>query len=414
MHDFAQDGWTSTTLGQLAEVRGGKRLPAGFRLQAQATQFPYIRVSDMFDGGVDESDLRYVPENAAQAIKNYRISSSDIFISVAGTLGIVGRVSSRLDGANLTENADRLTNIRCDIDFLMYYLLSQPIQKEIDAIRTVGAQPKLALGRIKSFGVTLPNSIVEQANVSRVLRDVDALIGSLERVIAKKQAINQGMMQQLLTGKTRLPGFTDDWIGLDVAENSHLKARIGWQGLSVGEYRDVGEYRLIGGTNFANGRVDWSSTPFVDKWRFDQDSNIQVRNGDILITKDGSIGKVAFVEDLPGPSTLNSGVFVLRPKNGAYDSGFLYFLFRSRAFDEFVSRLSAGSTISHLYQRDLAKLSFDVPPSLAEQKAIFNALLDVDAELTLLQKRLESTRDIKRGMMQELLTGRTRLTPVGA
>ncbi len=287
--------------------------------------------------------------------------------------------------------------------FLAYVL-------EFSPVSSTGYNRHFSALRKRSFRVP---SISEQDVIVEALRDADDAITSLERLISKKQEIKQGMMQQLLTGETRLPGFSGDWVGLDVAENSHLKARIGWQGLSVGEYRDVGEYGLIGGTNFANGRVDWSSTPFVDKWRFDQDSNIQVRNGDILITKDGSIGKIAFVEDLPGPSTLNSGVFVLRPKDQAYDSGFLFFLFRSRAFDEFVSRLSAGSTISHLYQRDLAKLRFNVPPSLAEQKAIAEALFDVDVELSLLQKRLKSTRDIKQGMMQELLTGRTRLTSAG-
>jgi type I restriction enzyme S subunit len=367
----------------------------------------------MLAGGVRESGIMYVPNAAAPAIKNYRIRHNDIFISVAGTLGVVGRVPKSLDDANLTENADRITGIKCDVDYLMYYLLGASIQNEIDAIRTVGAQPKLALGRIKTFEVLLPRSRDEQAAVSGALRDVDRLIDSLNRLIAKRRSIKQGMMQELLTGRTRLPGFIGDWLTLHVAASSHLKARIGWQGLTAGEYRASGKYRLVGGTDFRDGCVDWTTTPYVDKWRFDQDRNIQLKEGDVLITKDGTIGKVAFVDTLPGPVALNSGVFVVRPKGEAYDSGFLYHMLRSRFFDDFVAGLSAGSTINHLYQRDLVKLKLLVPPTLDEQKAIADALFDADGEITALVRRLEGTRAIKQGMMQELLTGRTRLVSEG-
>ncbi|MDN6654398.1 MAG: restriction endonuclease subunit S, partial [Bifidobacterium crudilactis] len=113
--------WLTVTVGDIAQVKGGKRLPAGYFVQKKPTPFPYIRVSDMVNGGIRESGIKYVPEAAAAAIRNYRIGKDDIFISVAGTLGLVGRIPGHLDGANLTENADRLTQIKCDIDFLMYY-----------------------------------------------------------------------------------------------------------------------------------------------------------------------------------------------------------------------------------------------------------------------------------------------------
>lgn len=402
--------WSTVTVGDISQVKGGKRLPAGNFLQEKPTPFPYIRVSDMVNGGIRESGIRYVPEAAAAAIRNYRIGKDDIFISVAGTLGLVGRIPRHLDGANLTENADRLTQITCDVDYLMYYLLSEPIQNEIDAIRTVGAQPKLALGRIKSFALLLPPTAAEQRRIASALRDADSLIASLERLIAKKREIKQGLMQELLTGRTRLPGFKGDWVELRVANASHLKARIGWQGLKTGEYRNSGEYRLVGGTDFRAGRVNWESTPFVDKWRYDQDKNIQLQEGDVLITKDGTIGKVALVENLPGPATLNSGVFVLRPKHDAYDPHFIFVMLRSRFFEEFVAGLSAGSTINHLYQKDLVTLILTVPSAVEEQKAIARVLLDADDEIAALARRLESARAIKQGMMQELLTGRTRLT----
>ncbi len=403
-------GWRKARIGEIAEVKGGKRLPAGYYLQATPTHRPYIRVADMRAGGVDQSDIKYVPEGAISRIQNYRIYIDDIFISVAGTLGIVGRVPISLDGANLTENADRLTNIKCDVAYLMYALQSNPIQDEIDSIRTVGAQPKLALSRIRSFEVLMPSDQAEQSRVSRALSDTDDLIESLERLISKKQAIKQGMMQELLTGRTRLSGFTKPWKNISIARHSHLKARIGWQGLTTGEYLQSGSYKLIGGTDFRNARIDWESASFVSKWRFDQDRNIQLRVNDVLITKDGTIGKVAIVDALPFPATLNSGVFVVRPIQGAYESRFLYWLLRSSVFENFIASLSAGSTINHLYQKDLITLTLAFPEDASEQREISSVLDDAESEIRVLEARLETARNIKQGMMQELLSGRTRLS----
>lgn len=257
--------------------------------------------------------------------------------------------------------------------------------------------------------VSIPTSVTEQKHIAEVLSDSDDLIQSLERFISKKRAIKQGMMQELLTGRTRLSGFTKPWKNISIARHSHLKARIGWQGLTTGEYLQSGSYKLIGGTDFRNARIDWESASFVSKWRFDQDRNIQLRVNDVLITKDGTIGKVAIVDSLPFPATLNSGVFVVRPIQGSYESRFLYWLLRSSVFENFIASLSAGSTINHLYQKDLITLTLAFPEDASEQREISSVLDDAESEIRVLEARLETARNIKQGMMQELLTGRTRL-----
>jgi type I restriction enzyme S subunit len=114
------------------------------------------------------------------------------------------------------------------------------------------------------------------------------------------------------------------------------------------------------------------------------------------------------VDFLPGPATLNSGVFVIRPKGDAYDQLFFYYILSSRVFDDFLAQLQAGSTISHLYQKDFVNFSF-LAPRVPEQTAIAAVLSDMDAELAVLEQRLDKTRALKQGMMQELLTGRIRL-----
>lgn len=163
-----------------------------------------------------------------------------------------------------------------------------------------------------------------------------------------------------------------DWVKIHIGTDATLKARIGWQGLTTNEYRDSGEYYLVTGTDFENGLVNWDTCHYVDKWRYTQDKNIQLKEHDVLITKDGTIGKAGFVKHLKLPATLNSGVFVIRANPEKIDQKYLYYILTSDIFDEFLNRLTAGSTINHLYQKDFVHFTFDAP-KVEEQKAIAEA-----------------------------------------
>jgi len=268
--------------------------------------------------------------------------------------------------------------------------------------------PSLNARTIENIVVAAPKPY-EQAAISQVLSDVDSLLVSLDRLIAKKRDIKQAAMQQLLTGQTRLPGFQGEWVVKRLGDTASLKARIGWQGLTTAEYMEVGEFFLVTGTELSQGYIDWDRCHFVDESRYAQDTNIQLRQRDVLVTKDGTIGKVALVQDLPGPATLNSGVFVIRPLRDSFVPEYFYYVLCSRQFSEFLSQLAAGSTISHLYQKDFVSFSYRAPPTLDEQTEIAAVLFNMDAELAALEARRDKTRSLKQGMMQELLTGKTRI-----
>lgn len=196
--------WVEKTIAELSEVKSGKRLPLGKSLVSIKNSHPYIRVTDMFYGGVSLKEIMYVPDDVFPAIKNYRIFSDDIFISVAGTLGIVGKIPRELNGANLTENADMLTNISCDRDYLLFVLKSPFIQNKIETERTLGAQPKLALTRIRKFKIPLPPTRDEQIEIANILSEMEEEIQELEKTLEKQKMMKQGIMQSLLTGKIRL------------------------------------------------------------------------------------------------------------------------------------------------------------------------------------------------------------------
>ena len=207
--------------------------------------------------------------------------------------------------------------------------------------------------------------------------------------------------------RTEIGMIPSDW-ELGYIADLFLKARIGWQGLTTNEYQIHGDCLLVTGTDFKKGKIDWKRCVFVDKWRYEQDKNIQLRNNDILVTKDGTIGKVAIVENLYKVATLNSGIFVLRTINKNVDEKYLYYVLLSKYFIKFIDDLSVGSSISHLYQKDFNNFIFAKPPKL-EQEKIANALTRVDNLIEDYEKLIKKKEKIKKGLIQNLLTGKVKL-----
>lgn len=209
---------------------------------------------------------------------------------------------------------------------------------------------------------------------------------------------------------TEVGRIPEDWEATRIDKLCCLKARIGWQGLTTGEYLPQGDYVLVTGTDFNDGYIDWKNCCYVSKWRYDQDINIQIKEGDVLISKDGTIGKVAFLDSIPGPGTLNSGVFVVRPKqDNVMNKAYLSWIFKSIWFKSFIDQLTAGSTINHLYQKDFVKFQLVYPNDISEQSRIATALSAIDNLISELGKLIDKKRAIKQGAMQQLLTGKKRL-----
>ena len=162
------ENWRWCRLGTIAAVLGGKRIPAGRKLTEFNTGHVYIRVSDMTDGGVSTDRLLYVPEDIYPSISKYIINKADVFITVAGTIGRVGKIPDELDGANLTENADRLVLAGVNQDWLIKVLQSGMIQEQIAQATTQVGQPKLAIARIEHFLIPLPPLAEQHRIVQRI------------------------------------------------------------------------------------------------------------------------------------------------------------------------------------------------------------------------------------------------------
>ena len=172
------ESWEWTRLSTIAKILGGKRIPAGRKLTTENTGHVYIRVSDMKDGTVIQKGLLYVPEDVFDSISKYIIKKEDVFITVAGTIGRIGRIPPELDGANLTENADRLVFSSLNQDWMIFLLQSPFIQNQIAEVTTKVGQPKLAIARIEKLLIPLP-PLDEQ---TRIVEQIAAIFSQMKKL----------------------------------------------------------------------------------------------------------------------------------------------------------------------------------------------------------------------------------------
>lgn len=419
------EDWEVKTLGKLACINGR----IGFRgytvkdLVRKGEGAIAIGGKHISKNYLDLSDAEYISWKKYYESPEIMVKQGDIVLAQRGTLGKSALIKSDIGPATINPSLVLINKIKCNNLYLIYNMQSSSVTDYILQINSQTSIPMISQKQIEGIKIAIAKLDCEQAAIATALSDVDSLISALTKKIEKKKAIKQGLMQQLLTGKKRLPGYEKnrepvqtewgaipkDWKTLSIGKCCSIKARIGWQGLKKSEYLSSGEYVLVTGTDFLNGRIDWKSCVYVSKKRYEQDAYIQIVKHDILITKDGTIGKVAFLDDVPCLGTLNSGIFVVRSHSEELDQCYLSKIFESFIFDAFLESLVAGSTINHLYQKDFVHFNFPVPPTISEQTAIANILSDCDSEIAALEEKRDKYKEIKQGMMQQLLTGKIRL-----
>ncbi|MBR1736926.1 MAG: restriction endonuclease subunit S [Firmicutes bacterium] len=163
----------------------------------------------------------------------------------------------------------------------------------------------------------------------------------------------------------------------------YIKGRIGWKGLKKSEYLDYSNYRIINGESLTENGIDWGKAGFITEERYNESPEIMLQLGDILLSKDGTIGKIGYVSNLDKPTTVASGIFVIRNiKPQIINTRFIYYYLCSREFKNFVTMRTEGSVIPHLYQKDFIELDFPLP-SLALQEKIVSILDSISDKINL-------------------------------
>lgn len=196
--------WRIATIKEIASVKGGKRLPKGHKLVVHKTRYPYIRVTDFADMGVDMNKVLYLESETQKKISRYTISSDDVYISIAGTIGLVGLIQEELNGANLTENAAKICDLKnIDKIYLACCFHSEICKKQIRAYVGKGTQPKLALFRIEKIAIPVP-SLDEQRKIAGYISEISKKLYFEKNRKQKLERIKQSLMNDLLTGKKRI------------------------------------------------------------------------------------------------------------------------------------------------------------------------------------------------------------------
>jgi type I restriction enzyme S subunit len=282
---------------------------------------------------------------------------------------------------------------------LLYYLYHR-----INWITDTGTIPRIYNGNVGSILISLPQNINEQRRIAEALQNIDQLLDAMDAQIAKKQAIKTGAMQQLLTSKCRLNGFTEKWKSLRLEDMCHFGKG---KGLKKEYLTEDGKYKCI-----LYGEI-FTKYDTVIKCVFSK-TNIGEgtfsKQGDVLMpgsTTTVGIDLVKAVSLNEDDVLLGGDIIILRPKEHI-SSKFLAYLISNIERNK-VADVTQGITIIHLHAKNMTDISYLIPPTFEEQEAIAEVLFDMDSEIHALQDERNKYALIKQGMMQELLTGKTRI-----
>lgn len=394
--------WPELPLGEVAHVYSGGT-PSRANPSYWGGSIPWVSTAEISD-----SEIRTTRE----WITPLGLERSSAKVARPGTLLMAMYGQGKTRGQTAILRISAAMNQACaaieprrtvDGAYLLHFLKYR--YEDIRALSNSGGQANLSGGIVKKIPIMVP-SVKEQQRIAEALADIACLVESLQHLIAKKQSIKQGMMQQLLTGRTRLPGFDRPWSESSVGELAQIVSG-GTPKSSVSNYWDGGvAWCTPTDITRQKGRFLRTTERTISQEGLEHSAAQLLPVGSLLLCTRATIGEVKIATR---PIATNQGFKSLVPRTRV-SGEYLYYKILTLKGD--LAAKGTGSTFLEVSKRDVAALTFEVP-GYDEQIAIASALGDADDELTFLQKRLDKARSIKQGMMQELLTGRTHL-PVEA
>ena len=294
-------------------------------------------------------------------------------------------------------------SIECDKSYLnikyIYYFL-QNNQMKIHSLKKGGGVPHVYFKDMQKFLVPVPPLEVQ-----------DEIVKILDNYTKSVEELKEKLNEELTARKKQYSWYRDYLLKFEnkvekskLSEVATIKARIGWQGLTKEEYLITGNYYLITGTDFQNGEINLKNCYYVNEERYIQDKNIQLKNDDVLVTKDGTLGKVAYVSNLDKPATLNSGIFVIRSiDTNKLLNRYLFHYLKAPYLMKYAQNKLTGGTIKHLNQNVIVDFEIPLPP-LEVQKRIVEVLdnfekicndlnIGLPAEIEARQKQYEFYRN---------------------
>ena len=301
-------------------------------------------------------------------------------------------------------------------EFYCYYLSNK--EQMLQNLSSGSTFKELSKDRLERFAIPhLP--IEEQRAVVGVLGVVDSAIELVDRVIWKTERLKKGLMQTLLTkgiGHTEYKYSQElrceiprNWSIKSAKELFYIKGRIGWRGLKKAHFTTEGPY-LITGVDFVDGKINWNNCFHIPMKKYLESPEIFIQKDDILITKDGTIGKVAYLDDVPGgKASINAHLLLVRNfENNNVHLRYAFYVFQSHHFLNYAKLKQVGTTRAGLTQRTFEEFPFPLP-SLEEQEKIVHFLSAIDKKIEIEKSEKARLEKVKRGLMDLLLTGKVRV-----
>jgi len=398
------DDWDVKKLGEIGSFSKGQGIRKD---QAQSGELPCIRYGELYTrhSNYIKQYYSFISKEIADTAK--KLAVGDILFAGSGeTKEEIGKCAAFIDSIDAYAGGDIVIFSPHSTDSLFLgYLLNSPIAVKQKASKGQGnAVVHISASNLKDVQIPVPPKIEEQTAIATVLSDTDALIERLEKLIAKKIAIKQGTMQQLLTGKKRLPGFSGEWkvvplkdlIQVPVTDGPHLTPKFLQDGIP-----------FLSVNNLVNNRIALTNLRYISKNDHDVFSRkCKPQKEDILLGKAASVGLVAVV-DLDFDFNIWSPIALIRLSN-QHVPKFIYYSFQCRYVINQIKLFTNSSSQGNIGMGDIEEIDFLVP-SLEEQTAIASILSDMDAEIESLEQNLDKYTMLKQGMMQQLLTGRIRI-----
>ena len=399
------DDWEIKTLREIAEI-DTEFLPSDTPLDFT---FNYISLEQVDMGsltGYSETEFRTAPSRARRVLRYDDVLMSTVRPNLMAHLHYRHQVPNAICSTGFA--VIRAKHGMSDPGFIFAHLFGEIVNKQVEQILVGSNYPAITSGDVGSICIPCPPNVPEQRAIAAVLSDIDSLIDALDALIAKKQAVKKATMQQILTGKTRLPGFSGEWESKRLGElfefrNGLNKAKKFFgSGTPIVNYMDVFKNSGLESADLV-GRVTLSSKEI---------ESFNVKRGDVFFTRTSEtveeIGIAAVMLDAPCDTVFSGFVLRARPLNDRLDDHYKRYCFASKSIrSQIVS--NATYTTRALTNGKVLSMVKILIPSLREQAAIAAVISDMDAEIEALERRRDKMEAIKQGMMQELLTGNTRL-----
>ena len=399
--------WDIMQLADVCTSQGIVRGPFGGSLKKEAFTTSGFKVYEQRNAIYKNCEIGsyFVDQSKYAEMHRFSVSPGDFIISCSGTIGRIFQIPREAPQGIINQALLKLTTdqkVVCDRYFYILFGWDEFQMRIIDSTQGGAMKNLVGMDVFRTTPVVLP-PLPEQRAIAETLSDVDELLGSLEKLIAKKRAIKQAAMQQLLTGKTRLPGFSGAW---ETTRLGEIATFFKGSGLSKADLSLDGRRRCIHyGELFTV--YDERVTTVIHGTDREGMFFHSVRNDVLMPTSDVTPNGLATASCILVSDILIGGdVLVIRVPESVLKGEFLAYAIKVNR--DQVMQLVSGTTVFHLYGRDMANFSFAVP-RVEEQSAIAAVLSDMDADIAALERRRDKTRAIKQGMMQELLTGRVRL-----